>query len=491
MALSALSYLLFLPLAAAAYYLVPKRWQNGVLLAASLWFYWLASARLALVMLATAGFVYAAGRALGKNGGKKQLAGWAIGLLCAVLAAFKYANLLAAALSLPDTFVLAMPLGISFYSFMAIGYLADVAGGKIKPEESFGQLLLFLCFFGTVSSGPILRAGSFLPQLKAPRQFSADRTVLALADLAVGLFYKVAVSDLLAVLANGVYADVKSYTGLTLFAAQLCYSFQLYFDFAGYSLLAMGSAKLFGFGVPRNFMAPYFSRSIKEFWSRWHISLSQWLRDYVYIPLGGNRKGKGRKYLNLLATFAVSGVWHGAGLGFLIWGLGHGLLQIAGEVLAPVRRAVYRALHLSQTGRLACCWQCVCTFLMVNALWVFFRAKTVGDALWVLTRQFSGLSAARLAGDFWAILLANFNPKPLLCYAFAVFLALAFLAALALDAVTRFAAREGDIGAWLCGVRPLVVRWLCYYAAAGAIFVGYLLNNGYFGTAMNFIYNNF
>ncbi|MCI6640626.1 MAG: hypothetical protein MSH10_07615 [Pygmaiobacter massiliensis] len=494
MALNTLCYLAFLLVVAAGYYLLPGRFQKGILLVASLGFYWLSSARLIFVMLAGWLFCWAAGIFIEKQPkttARRAGTAAAIGFLVGVLAVFKYATFFAGWLGLSDQFQLAMPLGISFYSFMAIGYLADVAAKRCKAVHNGLDLLVFLCFFGTVSSGPILRANQFLPQLASPKRFQPEGAMRAFSQIGLGLFYKVAVSDLLAVLANAIYADVYRYTGLTLFFGSLCYTFQLYFDFAGYSLLAKGSAELLGFSVPQNFNAPYFSRSIKEFWTRWHMSLSGWLRDYVYIPLGGNRKGKARKWLNLMLTFAVSGVWHGAGLCFLVWGLLHGFLQVLGEWLLPVRKALWRAVRINPDGRFASCVKCLCTFFMVNALWVFFRAGTFKQALWVLRGQFLGLSLQTFGQDIWNILLTDFNPKPILALGFVAFLTVSFLVAVALDAATRFQSREGQIGLWLLERRPALLRWVWYYVLAGLTFGGYVLNNGYFTAAVSFIYNNF
>ena len=229
-------------------------------------------------------------------------------LVCAatvgVLIACKASGL---ALQSTTGFSLILPLGISFFTLQSASYAIDVYRQTCPAEKSFVRTTLFVSFFCVTRDLVFLRAGSFLPQLNKPRRFRADRAAHALVTLGQGYLYKVAIADVLAVFVNGVYADVFSYQGLTLAAAALGYGFQLYFDFVGYSLLAMGFAELLGLELPVNFNTPYFSRSIKEFWSRWHISLSSWLRDYVYIPLGGNRRGTARKCLNLLITSSCRG----------------------------------------------------------------------------------------------------------------------------------------------------------------------------------------
>ena len=222
----------------------------------------------------------------------------------------------------------------------------------------------------------------------------------------------------------------------------LAYTFQLYFDFSGYSMLAQGCARVLGLELPQNFNTPYFSRSIKEFWRRWHMSLSAWLRDYVYIPLGGNRKGTARKYINLLATFAVSGLWHGTGLTFLIWGLLHGLYQVAGAVLEPVRAKAHALLPIRRDGKLASVWQCLFTFLLVHTAWCSSARPACRTPLYVLTAQFAGGSPGEVLAQVWGIILSGFNAKPLLAAAFAAFLAFSFAVCCALDAVRRFSRRS-------------------------------------------------
>lgn len=499
MAFNSLSFFIFLPLAAVFYYRLPAKRQNLVLLVASIAFYLFSSPELIFIMLGASVVTYFSARAIASKSDKSRRKTFIAGtvLLVACLCFFKYANLflpllepLWAAGFAKEGFRVAMPLGISFYTFTAIAYLADVYAGRTDAKASFLDTLLFLCFFGTVSSGPILRANQFFSQVKTPRCFNPDRLTRALGYIGVGLLYKVALSDLLAVYVNAVYANLSAYTGLTIFAATVFYGLQLYTDFAGYSLLAMGVGGVLGLDIPRNFNTPYFARSLKEFWSRWHISLSSWLRDYIYIPLGGNRNGRFAKYRNIILTFALSGVWHGVGLPFFLWGVLHGLFQVTGDLFRPVSDAVYRFLHLSRQSRIANLWQWLCTMLLVNELWVFFRAKDLSSVFYVFKNQFVGISLSSFIADFSDILLVQFNPKPLLCLAFAAFVLLAFMLCLFYDTATRFFAHEGDIAQWLTG-RKFIFRWLLYYLTAGLIFGGYLLNNGYFATAMSFIYNNF
>jgi len=507
MSFTSVSFFIFFPLTIALAWLVPARRQNAALLAASYAFYACNTPAWLPLLILDSAVTWALCRRMAAAEGEKRrrrlfgVLGVNLGLLAGVkllgaalrgLSPAGTAARVLAALSLSgggEPFSLVLPLGISFFTVQSIGYAVDVYRKTYAPEQNFVRFALFVSFFPLISSGPIARGASLLPQLRRKRTLRTDRAAHALVTFALGFFSKAAVADLLAVFANAVFDDVYAYTGLTLTLGLLAYGFQLYFDFSGYSLMALAAAELLGLDLPRNFDTPYFSRSIREFWGRWHISFSSWLRDYIYIPLGGNRKGKARKYLNLLATFFVSGLWHGVGATYFIWGLLQGVYQIIGDATNALRGRVYTALHVKRDGRLAAVWQCLCTFCLVHISWAFFRAGSVRDAVYLLTNQWKGVSLAALKADIAAI-AAGFNAKPLLSLAFLAFTVCALLFAVLLDAVRRFRAAQGDLAAHLL-TRPLLLRWLCYYALTGCCFVGWLLNNGYFATAANFLYNNF
>ena len=262
----------------------------------------------------------------------------------------------------------AIPVGISFYSFQAIGYLFDVYYKKIRCEDSILNYLLFVGFFPQVASGPISKGAELLPQLKEQRSFNYQQGVKGLQYLLWGMFLKVVVADRLGIYVDTVYANYVHYSGVTLFVASIFYSFQIYTDFAGYSLMAIGIARTLGVDLINNFRQPYFSVSITDFWRRWHISLSRWLKDYVYIPLGGSRCSKLKCYRNILITFLVSGLWHGANWTFIIWGMGHGLVQ-----------TVEKAMGVGKlSGKMVCdIPRIIFTFFMVNLLWILFRVPNL------------------------------------------------------------------------------------------------------------------
>ena len=282
----------------------------------------------------------------------------------------------------PITLRILLPAGVSFYFFQSMGYLIDVYRGKVKAEKHFGYYALFVSFFPQLLSGPIGRADSLLPQYKKERPFDYDNVTYGLKLMAWGYFKKLVIADVFATVVDKVYNQPYSYVGLVFIIVTVMFAIEIYCDFSGYSDIAVGCAKLFGIDLMTNFKSPYFSFSIKEFWSRWHISLSTWFRDYVYIPLGGNRVKRWRHCLNLMITFLVSGFWHGSSLTYIFWGGIHGLLQIIETFLYPKKRkgeTVVRKKHW---------WQLPITFILLCFTWIFFRANTIQDAFWVIYKLF-------------------------------------------------------------------------------------------------------
>ena len=274
----------------------------------------------------------------------------------------------------------AIPIGISFFTFQAIGYLWDVYYKRIKPEHDFLVYALFVSFFPSILSGPINKASLVIPQIKALRQhFDYAKAVGGLKMLLWGMFMKVVVADRVALYVDTVLPNYTNYTGTSCFLASLLYTIQIYADFGGYSLMAIGVGKTLGFELTENFRRPYFAFSVTDFWRRWHISLSTWLRDYIYIPLGGSRCSKIRNYWNIFVTFLVSGVWHGANWTFIVWGCMHGICQIVEKMLGQQK---------CDYGWFGKTVKIVITFLLVNFAWIFFRMPTLSDACRVIGRIF-------------------------------------------------------------------------------------------------------
>lgn len=274
----------------------------------------------------------------------------------------------------------AIPVGISFFTFQALGYLWDVYYGKIKAENDFLIYALFISFFPSIVSGPINKASLVIPQLKKLRPyFDYGKAVEGMKMLLWGMFMKVVVADRVALYVDTVLPNYMNYTGVTCFLASILYTIQIYADFAGYSLMALGVGKTLGFELTENFRRPYFAFSVTDFWRRWHISLSTWLKDYIYIPLGGSRCPKWKNYWNIFITFLVSGIWHGANWTFIIWGIWHGLFQIIEKMIGQ-QKCEYGAF-----GRFI---KISITFLLVNFAWIFFRMPTLTEACGVIGRIF-------------------------------------------------------------------------------------------------------
>lgn len=265
------------------------------------------------------------------------------------------------------------PIGISFFTFKMISYLADTYQRKIQGKYSIVDYMIYVSFFPAITSGPIDRPESFMKQIHTPKLFEERIFMEGFLYLLWGYFQKLIIADRLSVIVNQIYGNIERYYGFPTLATTFLYTFQIYFDFAGYTYIAIGLARMFGYHCIQNFMQPYFATSIRDFWQRWHISLSTWLRDYVYIPLGGNRKGNIRKQINLLLTFVVSGIWHGTGWNYLIWGVLHGIYQVVGNITNYYRGKIKQKLHLKDT-KLERGIQVGITFLLVNIAWIFFRS---------------------------------------------------------------------------------------------------------------------
>ena len=476
------AYLLFFPCTALVYFLLPRRAKNPWLLAAS-WFFYLCAKPIYLVFLLFAVCsTYVTGLVLEGRGRKKGPLALCAALNLGLLVVFKYLNFAIslagrglAALGLDfsaPVLDLLLPAGLSFYLFQAVGYAVDVYRGKIPAQRSFLRHALFLSFFPSLLSGPINRAGDLAPQFEQAHPFCYGDLRAGLLRFLWGAFKKLVLADRLAVAVNTVFAAPHDFGALQVFAAAAAFSLQIYCDFSAYSDMALGSARMMGFRLRENFRTPYFSQSIQEFWRRWHISLSSWFRDYLYIPLGGSRKGTGRKYLNVLIVFAVSGLWHGAALSFVVWGLLNGLYQVAGALTAPARDALRGAIGLREGRAATALWRMLWTFLLSTAAWVFFQAGSVAGALDVFSAMLSGPLLTH------PVTAVGLDRAELLC---------AVLGLLALLIVDALSVRTDLISRVLAAPRP--ARW--------AVYLGLLLATVIFGSygagydAQNFIYFQF
>ena len=395
MLFNSVSFGIFIIIIFILYYFVPHKYRWCFLLAASYVFYMNLHIGYGILLFAATALTYVLALRLEKADTvklKKRCLAGGIMPLVLMLIFYKTAspvidhlNILIDAGRLnmqPVTVKILLPAGISFYFFQSMGYLIDVYRGKIKAERHFGYYALFVSFFPQLLAGPIGRADSLLPQYKKERPFVYENVTYGLKLMTWGYFKKLVIADVFADVVNGVYDYAQSYVGMVFIVVTFMFAIEIYCDFSGYSDIAIGCAKLFGIDLMTNFKSPYFSFSIKEFWSRWHISLSTWFRDYVYIPHGGNRVPKLRHLLNLFITFLVSGFWHGSSLTYLMWGGIHGVLQIIETLIYPKTRKgvpVNRRRHL---------WQLPVTFALLCFTWIFFRANSIQDAIWIISRLF-------------------------------------------------------------------------------------------------------
>lgn len=389
MLFNSLSFALFLPVVFAVYWLLRRslRWQNLFVLTASYFFYGCWDWRFLLLIAFTSGCSWLSGILMdGRRQRRDKVVMWTnIAINLTILGLFKYYDFFAR--SFADLFLggrsdalllhLVLPVGISFYTFQALSYSIDVYRGTIKPTRDVVAFFAYVSFFSQLVAGPIERASSLLPQFERSRRFDYALAVDGLRQMLWGFFKKLIVADGCAVYVDQVYTDPSLYGGATLIVAAVLFSFQIYGDFSGYSDIAIGCSKLFGIRLRRNFNVPYFSRDIAEFWRRWHISLTSWFRDYLYIPLGGSRVSRLRVVLNTMIIFLVSGLWHGANWTFLAWGFFHALLFMPLILLGRNRRfrdtvaAERRLPSWGEVGRM------LLTFVLATVGWVIFRSPSL------------------------------------------------------------------------------------------------------------------
>lgn len=295
-------------------------------------------------------------------------------------------------------FSLILPVGISFYTFQTLSYVIDIFNSKISAERHFGYYALFVCFFPQLVAGPIERPQDLIPQLKERKYIKAIDYSGAFRMMLMGFFKKIAVADIIGITVNATFGDINSANGLMVLLSSILFSFQILCDFSGYSDIAVGCAKLFGIELTENFKAPYSSKSIKEFWGRWHISLSRWLRDYIYFPLGGSKVKKYRWCLNVLIVFFISGLWHGASYNFVIWGVLHGVFQIVGSLTLNLRDKFWRKCKVDPEGKIIAVLRTVGTFVLVTFAWIFFRCGTVSESFTAIAKLFSDY---RFTGEYF------------------------------------------------------------------------------------------
>ncbi|MCF8278524.1 MAG: MBOAT family protein [Flavobacteriales bacterium] len=405
MLFNSIEFLLFCLVVFPSYFLLPHRHRWILLLAASVFFYGFWKAEYLLLILVSAVTDYFCGLKMAGSDSKAARKPFLILSLVVnlgILFTFKYFNFFLESTSglwglagNTSSWNLILPMGISFYTFQTMAYTIDVYYGRIVPERNFGIFSLYVTFFPQLVAGPIERASHLLPQLRKVHVWSSERFVSGIRLILWGLFKKTVLADRLASIVDPIYGANDTFGGLVMAIATVFFAFQIYCDFSGYSDMAIGLARILGVDLMKNFRSPYFSGSIREFWSRWHISLSTWFRDYLYIPLGGNRSGILRTNLNLLTVFLVSGLWHGANWTFVVWGGLHGSYLVVENL--------FRSVHLPSSNNLILKWLKIgACFILVTFSWIFFRANNITHAFEVIT-QLTTISIMELKDLAWLL----------------------------------------------------------------------------------------
>lgn len=399
-------FLIFFPIVVLVYFLIPQKLKNYWLLITSYYFYMCWNAKYALIILFSTVVTYFSGLALDAlqqqssvhsvTRKKKIIVAISVLLNLSLLFYFKYINfaigilgdalsVLHIQLSIPAVDIL-LPVGISFYTFQALGYTIDVYRGDTYAEKNFFQYALFVSFFPQLVAGPIERSRHLLQQLATPHKFNSDEAKSGLLLMLWGFFLKIVLADRIAIFVDWVYGDYHTFGGWYLIVATVLFAIQIYCDFAGYSIIAMGAAQILGIRLMENFQSPYLATSVADFWRRWHISLTSWFKDYLYIPLGGSRCSKWRKYTNKMIVFLVSGLWHGAKISFIVWGGLNGLYQVIGEILQPLRDTLVKIFHLNRNSLGHKAVHIIVTFVLIDFTWIFFRANSFSEAFTIISQ---------------------------------------------------------------------------------------------------------
>lgn len=433
MLFNSVDYLLFFPIVSLLYFIIPKKLRNIWLLAASYFFYMNWNAKYALLLAFSTIVTYGCALFIDHVPKEKK---WirrcglwgCIFINLGLLFYFKYTNFIIeninralrllhqdGQLPLMD---IVLPVGISFFIFQALGYTIDVYRQSVKPTKNVFRYALFVSFFPQLVAGPIERSANLLPQFEKTHTFDVERIRRGLLQMLWGLFMKIVIADNLAGTVTMIYDNYGAYSGVEIVLATMMFAIQIYCDFGGYSNIAIGSAKVLGFTLMENFQSPYISESISEFWRRWHISLTKWFTDYVYIPLGGSRKGQIRTIVNTLIVFFVSGLWHGAQWTFIAWGVLNGIYLIAEKNTIDVRRKLRQTLHIKEDTFSYHLWQRIYTFFWVSLSWMFFRATGLKSVLLMLRQIVTRFEGHKLFG--WTINNIGMEPQTLIVVLIAI-----------------------------------------------------------------------
>ncbi|MFI3201663.1 MAG: MBOAT family O-acyltransferase [Eubacteriales bacterium] len=486
-------FFIFFPIVVMIYFVIPRNIRYIWLLVASYYFY-MSWNPMYVILIATSTLItYGSGLAIERIAiqgrehsvrNKKIIVGCSVVLNLAILVIFKYSNFIINTLNsilfrlnvqvIEKSFDLLLPVGISFYTFQALSYTVDVYRGTISSEKNVLKYALYVSFFPQLVAGPIERSSSLMGQIRRIEHmnlWSEENTLRGLLMMAWGFFQKLVIADRIAVIVNQVYRNYEQYGFVEISIAVALFAIQVYCDFDGYTNIARGAAKIMGFDLMKNFKRPYFAQNIKDFWRRWHISLTSWFTDYVYIPLGGNRLGIKRTYWNIMLVFFLSGLWHGAGYKFIVWGLLHGLYQICG---------IIKSKYISPKWEQPPIWvkglNIVITFLLVDFAWIFFSASSLSSGIRLIKQMVTNIRIDNLLGRILELGLDGKNIL-ILCLSICILLVVDFLQEI-----------HFSIFEWICK-QFMVVRYAIY-----VIVFWYIVLLGYYGPAYDasqFIYFQF
>lgn len=471
MVFNSFEFLLFFPLVTLLYFALPHKWRWVLLLAASAFFYAYFKIEYLFILVFTIIVDFFAGIWIEQTEGKKRK--WAlIASIIAnvgVLAVFKYADFLIGNANAVlfkmgaetyDLLDIILPIGLSFHTFQAMSYTIEVYRGRVPAERNIGKYALYVMFYPQLVAGPIERPQNVIPQFNVKHKFDFQRAKSGLRLMLWGMFKKVVIADRLAVFVDLIYDNPHEYTGAPLIIATIFFAIQIYCDFSGYTDIALGAARVMGFTLMKNFDRPYFSKSVSEFWKRWHISLSTWFRDYLYIPMGGNRVPRLRRYFNLFFVFMISGLWHGASWNFVIWGSLHGVYLIVSQLTNKVQDRVIGLLQNPFLIKLA---HNFIVLFFVGVAWIFFRANTTADSFYILKNIFKS------SNHNFTEIINLIGVKELIIGTIAIFL---------MEGV-HWLQRGKDLGKW-AEMRPKWQQWAAYYILLiGIVFFG-VYNNTQF-----------
>ncbi|TCT16770.1 D-alanyl-lipoteichoic acid acyltransferase DltB (MBOAT superfamily) [Natranaerovirga pectinivora] len=490
MLFNSFGFIMFFLIVMALYFTLDFKYRWLLLLISSYYFY-MSWNRIFIVLIIFSTLVdYSVALKMGETENKRERKNYLIVSLVVnlgLLFIFKYTLFFNESLSrafsffnvtypIPTAFNIVLPMGISFYTFQTLSYTIDVYRGRIKPEKHLGIFALYVSFFPQLVAGPIERSDKLLPQFFEKHKFEFDRVLSGLKQVLLGFFKKVVIADRAAVVVNEIYNNPYNYEGLYFLIATFLFAFQIFCDFSGYSDIAIGTARILGINLMTNFKRPYFAKSIKDFWRRWHISLSTWFKDYLYIPLGGSRVAVPKFLFNVFITFLISGLWHGANWNFVIWGAIHGIYQIIGYLTIPIRKSIIKRLKINKNNFCFKVMQSGFTFVLVGFSWIFFRANTFTEAKFIINNFFNN----------WVLWFdLNYLYEILTNLGVTLWYIIVLVSAILLLIVIEWLSRIESLDKRLLKSN-LVVRWSFYY-----MLLIIVITMGVFYDASEFIYFQF